>query len=66
MTYHHPVILISQVNQRASDCVISALDSVKDSYSLAIIAYMFAKMKDSENYGDTMARLEEMAVNIGQ
>jgi len=46
-------------------CVSARVEEVKDSYSLSIIAYMFAKMKDSENYGKVMKTLNGMAVEEG-
>ena len=43
--------------EAASKCVRKSLDDINDSYSLAIIAYMFAKLKDSDGYDQVMKRL---------
>ncbi|XP_066919557.1 alpha-1-macroglobulin-like isoform X3 [Clytia hemisphaerica] len=47
----------------ASKCVRKSLDDINDSYSLAIIAYMFAKLKDSQGYDQVMKRLNSMAID---
>ena len=50
---------------RASERVLESLDGVKDSYSLALISYMFAKMKDTVNYEKVIERLNEKAIKLG-
>lgn len=50
---------------KASGCVQAALDDITDSYSLAIISYMFAKLRDTENYEKVMLRLDALAVREG-
>ncbi|XP_057300499.1 alpha-2-macroglobulin-like protein 1 isoform X4 [Hydractinia symbiolongicarpus] len=47
---------------KAASCVSNTLDEIKDSYSLSIIAYMFAKMKDTASYNKVMKRLDAMAI----
>ena len=49
----------------ASECVLGSLDGVKDSYSLALISYMFAKVKDTKNYEKIMERLNKKAIKLG-
>lgn len=43
-------------------CVAKELDDIKDSYSLAIMAYMFAKFEDEAMYKKIMMKLEAMAI----
>jgi len=50
---------------KASKCVESALDNVTDSYSLAIIAYMFAKAKNDVFYEKVMKKLDDMVIDEG-
>jgi len=48
--------------EEASLCVSNYINDVKDSYSLNIIAYMFAKMKDNARYQFVMEKLSNMAI----
>ena len=50
---------------KASKCVENSLDDVDDSYSLAIIAYMFAKAKNDAYYAKVMKKLDDMAIEEG-
>ena len=51
--------------ESAARCVEKSLYEVNDSYSLAIIAYMFAKMKKTDEYSLVMKKLNKMVVDQG-
>ena len=50
--------------KNATKCVVFSNDT--DSYSLSIMAYLFAKLKDNERYGTVMKFLDEKAINVGK
>ena len=57
---NHPQLTV------ASKCVNDALSSINDSYSLAIIAYMYAKIGNYNKYQSVMKTLDKLAIHNGE
>ena len=47
-------------------CVANYINKIKDSYSLAIIANMYAKLGSNDEYEMVMDKLKELAINEGK
>ena len=47
-------------------CVANYIDEIKDSYSLAIIANMYAKLGSDDEYEMVMDKLKELAIKEGK
>ena len=47
-------------------CVANYINEIKDSYSLAIIANMYAKLESNDEYEMVMNKLKELAINEGK
>ena len=52
--------------ENAQYCVANYIDEIKDSYSLVIIAIMYAKLGSDDEYEMVIGKLKELAINEGK